>query len=211
MPPQARLVLDSLDQVRALADPLRLRLVEALVANELSVAGLARAVDAPVTRLYHHVDLLLAAGLIAVTRRVRRRGVEERFYRAVARAYTVNRNLLTIAPDADRSADGLVDLARSVLGGALEALSRGLRAGRVAPSRPGRGMILEDRSLRLSRDGFQALARELPAWLDRFARQHGAARGAPYQLALAVFPGEGRRPGRAPGRRGAPTRSRRPG
>jgi DNA-binding transcriptional ArsR family regulator len=78
-------VLARLDQVRALADPLRLRLVEALVANELPVAGMARAVGAPVTRLYHHVDLLLGAGVIEVTRLVRRRGAEERFYRATAR------------------------------------------------------------------------------------------------------------------------------
>jgi DNA-binding transcriptional ArsR family regulator len=195
---QDRLVLSRLDQIRALADPLRLRLVAALVPAERSVAGLARLVGAPATRLYHHVELLLAAGLIEERRRVPRRGVEERFYRASARRYTLDGSLLELSPGRDRSLDGLADLARSVLGGALESLTAGLREGRVVPTRRGTGMVLEDRVLRLGADGFAALARELPAWLDEFARRHGRPRGRGYQVAIAAFPAaprEGRHAG----------------
>jgi DNA-binding transcriptional ArsR family regulator len=187
-----RLLLGRLDQVRALADPLRLRLVHALVASELTVAGMSRAVKAPVTRLYHHVDRLVAAGLIEVTRRVRRRGAEERFYRATARRFELEGSLLERAPDRDRSIDDLVDLARSVLGGALEELTDGLRSGRVAPSRRGRGMLLEVRRLRLTADGLDALRAELPRWVDDFVRRHGSARGGAVHLAVAAFPTIGR-------------------
>lgn len=184
----AQLTLGRLDQVRALADPLRLRLVQALVAGELSVAGMARAVGAPATRLYHHVELLRDAGLIVVTRTIRRRGAEERFYRAAARNYVINRNLLTMTPDRERSAANLIELARSVLGGTLNDLVQGLRRGRVAVGKRGRGLILEGRTLRLTAAGFEALARELPAWLDRFAERHRAPGRADYRVVLTAFP-----------------------
>jgi DNA-binding transcriptional ArsR family regulator len=186
---QARLRLSRLDQIRALADPLRIRLVEALVARELSVADLAQAVGTPVTRLYHHVTLLLEAGLIQEASRVRRRGVEERIYRATAREFRMDGSLLDVDTDGGHSVEDLVKLSRSVLGTALEELTDGIRRGDVRPERPGKGVILQGRSLQLTPAGFEALARELPAWIEAFARRQKAARGGGrYRLAFAVFP-----------------------
>lgn len=193
-----RFTLSRLEQVRALADPLRLRLVEALVARELPVAELARALEVPTTRLYHHVDVLYDAGLIEITRRVRRRGGEERYYRAVARQYRLDDGLLSFDSDGGRSTEELVDLARSVLGSALEQLTEGLEAGALVPG-AGRALILEDRELRLAAAGAAALAKELPAWLDDFARRHGSPRGAATRLVLAAFPVP-RRPSGEPSR-----------
>jgi DNA-binding transcriptional ArsR family regulator len=179
--------LSRLDQVRALADPLRLRLVEALVARELPVAGLAKALDAPATRLYHHVDLLHEAELIEITRRVKRRGGEERYYRAVARQYRLDDSLLSFASTDGRSTEELERLARTVLGSALEELTEGLRKGQVE-GKPGQSLLLENREMRLSAKGRAALAKELPAWLDDFARRYASPRGGAYRLALAAFP-----------------------
>ena len=186
---QARLRLTRLDQMRALADPLRFRMVEALVARERSVADLARTLDTPVTRLYHHVTLLLEAGLIEEAGRVRRRGVEERIYRATAREFRMDGSLLDMETESGQSVESLVNLSRSVLGSALDELTEGIRQGTVRPKQPGKGLILEDRSLELSSAGLAELARELPAWIEEFVRRHRTARGSrPYRLALAVFP-----------------------
>ena len=186
---QARLRLTRLDQMRALADPLRFRMVEALVAHELSVAELARTLDTPVTRLYHHVTLLLEAGLIEEAGRVRRRGVEERIYRATAREFRMDGSLLDMEAESGGSVESLVKLSRSVLGSALNELTEGIRQGAVRPKQPGKGLILEDRALQLSPAALAELARELPAWIEEFVREHRSARGSkPFRLALAVFP-----------------------
>jgi len=197
------LVLTRLDQLRALGDPLRLRLIETLAQRDASVAELARAVRVPVTRLYHHVDLLLEAGLIEVVGRVRRRGAEQRRFRAVARSFTLDRGLLT--PTGDARATGEVEaLVRGVLGGALEELGGGLADGRIDPRVKGHGLVLEDHTLRLSAAGFARLAKELPAWLDGFAKRHRAAKGASFRVVLAVYP----RP--ADGASGHPTQTSKP-
>jgi DNA-binding transcriptional ArsR family regulator len=190
MTPQALLVLSRLEQVRALADPLRFRLVQALVNDELSVSGLADAVGAPVTRLYHHVQLLLEAGLIEEAGRVRRRGVEERIYRAVARDFRMDGSLLEMEAGQDRTPESLIKLVRSVLGGALQQLTEGIRNREVEPGRSGRGMILQEQELNLSAKGFEALAKELPVWLEEFVRRQGKKRGKTgYRLVFAAWRG----------------------
>lgn len=187
-PLRPELVLTRLDQVRALADPLRFRLVQSLAAREASVAELARTLGAPLTRLYHHVDLLLEAGLIEVASQVRRRGAVERRFRATAGRFTLDKSLLEMSPGPDQSAEELVALGRGILEAAREDLLEGFKAGRVRPGEKGRGLLLQDRLMRLSAEGFARLARELPALLDALEAKHGAPRGPALRLALAAFP-----------------------
>jgi DNA-binding transcriptional ArsR family regulator len=195
---KTKLVLTSLDQLRAFADPLRIRLIEELTANELPVAGLARALGVPVTRLYHHVDLLLQAGLIEVARQVRRRGIEERIFRAAARRYQLDGDLLGIGPGRAHSGESMLSLARSVLGGALDDLIEGINTGRVRPSMRGRGLLLEGRRVKLSADGFETLAQELPKWIESFLARHRTTGTGEweYRIALAAFPAAEKRPRR---------------
>lgn len=185
---KSKLVLTSLDQLRAFADPLRIRLIEELAANELPVAGLARALGVPVTRLYHHVDLLLQAGLIEVAGQIRRRGVEERIFRAAARRYQLDGDLLAIGPGRAHSGESMLSLARSVLGGALDELIEGINTGKVRASKRGQGLVLEGRRISLSAEGFEALAEELPKWLESYLARHRTTGARLYRIVFAAFP-----------------------
>jgi DNA-binding transcriptional ArsR family regulator len=82
-------VVETPGQLRALSDPLRQRLLEQF-AGPATVKQAAAGLGAPPTRLYHHVDQLLAAGLIRVVREEKRRAVTERFFAAVARRFVVS-------------------------------------------------------------------------------------------------------------------------
>lgn len=183
-----KLVLRTVEQVRALADPLRLRIVEVLVVREHPALEIARLVGVPVTRLYHHIDLLLKAELIEVVRQVPRRGLEERIFRASARRYELAEDLLAQDTDSVASSASLKELARTVLVGGFDDLVEGLRSGRVDPETAGRGVLLQNRRLRITQAGFDALVQELPLWLDQFARRHRAPGLGRFRLTLAVFP-----------------------
>ena len=82
-------VVETPEQLRALSDPLRQRLLEQF-AEAATVKQAAARLGAPPTRLYHHVDQLLAAGLIRVAREEKRRAVTERYFETVARRFTVS-------------------------------------------------------------------------------------------------------------------------
>jgi DNA-binding transcriptional ArsR family regulator len=191
-----KLVLTRLDQLRALAEPLRFRMVETLIAGEQSATGLARTLGVPTTRLYHHLEQLEKAGLIKVARQVRRRGVDERVYQATAHELTLAENLLAMNPDPSQSKESLLSIARSVLGAAFDELVDAINAGRVRPSKSGSGLVLEHRRLALSAAGVAALARELPSWMDGFARRYPAGRRAEYRLVFAAFPAMAKRAAR---------------
>ncbi len=78
--PQAELrTLDDLKQVRALADPLRMRILTAL-SEERTTKQVAELLHEKPTRLYHHVDALERAGLVQLTRTRPKRGTIEKYY-----------------------------------------------------------------------------------------------------------------------------------
>jgi DNA-binding transcriptional ArsR family regulator len=76
--------LRRLDQVKAIADPLRLRIVEALTGASRTAKELAAGLGRKPTGLYHHLRVLESAGLIREAGRRRKRGTIERSFTATA-------------------------------------------------------------------------------------------------------------------------------
>jgi DNA-binding transcriptional ArsR family regulator len=80
----------SLDEslIKALAHPLRWRIVEAVVERgEASPVELARLLDEPLATVSHHTRVLRDHGCIELTRTEPRRGAVEHYYRAIMPAF----------------------------------------------------------------------------------------------------------------------------
>jgi DNA-binding transcriptional ArsR family regulator len=87
-PSQARsLTVSDLEQIRVLADPLRLRILEELCVAELTTKQVAQRLREKPTKLYHHVEALERVGLIRLARTRQNRGTIEKYYVAVARQF----------------------------------------------------------------------------------------------------------------------------
>ena len=79
--------LDDLEQLKALSDPLRLRILEALCGAPRTTKQVADHLGEKPTRLYHHVDALEAAGLIQLVHTRPKRGTLEKYFQSVARQF----------------------------------------------------------------------------------------------------------------------------
>lgn len=79
-PPLGRTVAD----LRALAHPLRLRMMELFAESPRTTKQVAELLGQPPTRLYHHVAALERAGLLVLTERRQNRGAVEKWYRSAA-------------------------------------------------------------------------------------------------------------------------------
>lgn len=79
-PPLRRTVAD----LRALAHPLRLRMMELFAESPKTTKQVAELLDQPPTRLYHHVAALERAGFLVLTERRQNRGAVEKWYTGVA-------------------------------------------------------------------------------------------------------------------------------
>ena len=85
----AQYTMKSLEQVRILAHPLRLRLLENFAQSAQTTRQVAEKLGVPATRLYHHVNALEAVGLIRLKETRPVRGTIEKYYEAVAKKMIV--------------------------------------------------------------------------------------------------------------------------
>lgn len=84
-PPLGQTVAD----LRALAHPLRLRMMELFAESPRTTKQVAELLGQPPTRLYHHVAALERAGLLVLTERRQNRGAVEKWYTSVAQQIRV--------------------------------------------------------------------------------------------------------------------------
>jgi len=131
-PKRAASAAPGIEQVRALAHPLRLQLVELFARGPLTAKQAAEKLGQPPTRLYHHVATLERAGLLRLKETRAVRGATEKYFEIARSPLLSSResaNVLHKSTARDREAVGfaLFDQARNEL---LQALAGGLAEGR---------------------------------------------------------------------------------
>lgn len=103
--------IKDLDQVRLLADPLKLRLLQAFAESAKTTKQVAAELGESVTKLYRHVDALHDSGLLEVVEEKQKRGTIERTFRAVAQRFEADHSLFSDAPG-DEGADAAREMLR---------------------------------------------------------------------------------------------------
>ena len=182
--PQAELrTLDDLKQVRALADPLRMRILTALC-EERTTKQVAELLHEKPTRLYHHVAALERAGLVQLTRTRPKRGTIEKYYRSVARTFEAR---VSTGRGADASREVIDDVMATAFATTSSEVSRLLEHG--AGSTLSEEGILTFLEVRGTRAEIQTLRRRLRAAID-VAREEGTSspRDERYRLTIAFYP-----------------------
>lgn len=204
MTTRSRRPATTLTQVRALAHPLRLRLIELFASGPLTAKQAAQKLGQPPTRLYHHVATLERAGLLRLVRTRSVRGATEKYF-ALARQPL--RSLGRDGPDSMRQATIRDRMAISVtlFDRARGELMRALDAGALAKKRPTMAIRALARTTpsgarRLQRDlvaVVRRLQREKKSGARRYSKGAGEPDGGPdhtrrrlqrYSLTIALIP-----------------------
>ncbi len=146
-------VVETNAQLKVIADPLRQRILAAFAKAPTTVKAAAAALDLAPTRLYRHVDMLVAAGFLKAVAEVQRRGAVERTFAATA-------TRITIGPGAFAEAGGGVPQREALVREALETIL-------VRPRDPG-GLVVLQAQVRLSPDSLERLQQEIADLLARF-------------------------------------------
>ena len=103
--------ISDLDQIKALAHPLRVRIIETLASSDpMTTKQVAELLGEKPTRLYHHVGLLEKAGLIQLTHTRKNRGTTEKYYEAIARQFRAASDLFS-----DESSDEQINAIRPMI------------------------------------------------------------------------------------------------
>jgi predicted transcriptional regulator len=185
----------ALTQVRALAHPLRLRLLELFARGPLTAKQAAEKLGQPPTRLYHHVATLERAGLLKLARTRAVRGATEKYFEVSRESL---QSMTEGAPDALRKAtpQDRAAVSFALFDRARGELLRALEAGAIEKKRE----IMAVRAIsRLTPAEARRVHRELAAVIERLKRRKkdGTAPARRkllrYSLTMALIPTEDER------------------
>ncbi len=115
--------LQNIEQLRAMADPLRIRIYEALTGKPKTATQVGEELDEPAPKAHYHVRELERVGLVRLVETRERGGILEKYYRAVARGLRVPPSVLQQTP-ADEVAETMNEILDSFISGYKTAMSR---------------------------------------------------------------------------------------
>ena len=128
--PAPEMVITDVEQLKAMADPLRLQLLERMAGEPRrgwTAKELAEKLDTKQTKLYHHLALLEERGFIRVAATRVVSGIQEKRYQTTARGFRVDRALLT-GSDSEVAVSNAVD---AIFDKARGEILAGLRSGAI--------------------------------------------------------------------------------
>ncbi len=96
--PEKEYVVSSLETLKVVSDPIRLRILETLVVKAMTVKEVAARLGLTATKLYYHINLMEEHGLIRVVSQRIVSGIIEKQYRTRAYSFDVDKSLLAINP-----------------------------------------------------------------------------------------------------------------
>lgn len=145
--PAERYVIQTLEELRTLASPLRLRILDCLIAGPSTVKQVGEQLGSASKNLYYHVGELERLGLVHMVHAEVQSGIQVKYYRASASYYYLTASMLHSARDT-----GQAGASGEFLGFLLEqsaaALRRSVENGTLDRQRE--SFIVSRRRLRMS-------------------------------------------------------------
>jgi DNA-binding transcriptional ArsR family regulator len=186
--PAKEVHLASLEQLKVLADPRRIRILELLSDEERTTKQVAEILREPPTRLYHHVAALERVGLIRLARTRQSRGALEKYYVAVAKAFSADPKLFA-SRRGPQAAEAAGTLATRVLDLTAEDLRATLAQGESLENVEERA-ILSYLEVRGTPREIEAIRAKLGKLIEGCTTGGGESRrtGTAYRLTIAFFP-----------------------
>ncbi len=159
--------LETVEQMRAIADPLRVGIVQALAHQAMTVTQLGDVLEAAPAKIHYHVRELERVGLLRLVETREKGGILEKYYRPVARNFAVPGALLSSAPD--ESTVILGDYLQRVSREFLQAVGSALRE---PPDRL-HGIRLSESRLWMSDDEYKRLCEQIQSLLAPYEEPRG--------------------------------------
>jgi DNA-binding transcriptional ArsR family regulator len=187
--------ISDVETLKALSDPVRLRILETMVQaadEDWTVKRIAAALEVGPTKLYHHIGILEERGFIRIAGQRVVSGIIETRYRIAQLSVRLDRSLLT-GSAVDEATAAFDDVLRSIFDTAREDVGRALRSGRMAleSDREDAGGVLRQDLTRLSPARAADLRRRVVELLNEFeadADGDEAPDAAPYGVLVALYP-----------------------
>ena len=161
--PDEMLRITTLEQLKAISDPLRIDILEIVADEALTVKQMADKLNQPPTRLYYHVSELEAAGFVKLVGTRVKSGIVEKYYRIAAESMQVDHSLLNAGEGMEESLNLLIN---TVFDTTIADLTRSFKAGLL--KQLGDGANPESALMLLSHDLCRLRRADIPVFINKF-------------------------------------------
>lgn len=127
--PADEYIIDDLETLKVVSDPLRLQILQLLAQQPRTVKELAADLDVPPTKLYYHINLMEKHNLIQVVETRIVSGIVEKQYLRTAFHYRIQRGLLS--PGADMGDETLNRVLTTLLDDTRQDIRRAAHIGLI--------------------------------------------------------------------------------
>ena len=187
-------IINDVETLKVVADPLRLRLLDVLRRGPSTVKQLATVLEVPLKKLYYHVNLLEAHALIRVVGTRLVSGILEKQYQVTAYRLSVDRALLSLTTTPEPKQDNLDAFLSVVLDHTKSEIQKSVQAGLINPEHTSLwkgGLALGRMALRVSPYHAEALHARLVELSREFSAleadsRHGDLQS--YEVLLGIYP-----------------------
>lgn len=180
--------VNSLEQIKVMAHPLRMQLLEAFSHKPMTTKQVAQLLAEQPTKLYHHVDALSRVGLIKLVRTRKKRGTVEKYYQTVARTFAVDRRLFRMKSQARAAQSGMLGVITTMLEDTLSEIHESLAERLTEPESKQNRVIVTRSRIRVTPTQMAALDEKIKALLQKFETRKRTPGMVDYGFTLAMYP-----------------------
>jgi DNA-binding transcriptional ArsR family regulator len=170
-------------QVRAIADPLRIRMLQLFAQGPLTTKQVAERLGEKPTRLYNHARTLERAGLVRLVRTRQNRGTTERYLEAVGSRFEIDESLFALGPSGSAAKVATYATASAILRAAASDLDHPASLGSDGPE-----PLVAQASLWVTPREFERLRARVLGWIKGLERRRrSGSRGTRAETPSALF------------------------
>lgn len=195
--PDAEFIVNDLETLKVLADPLRLQIIELMTPAARTVKQLAAELNLPPTKLYYHIKQLEERALIRVVDTRIVSGILEKQYQAAALSYRVNKALFSLTSQAGKEGlnvmlTGLFEDTKEDIQNSVEADVIDVSAQEEDEKARYRSLLISRNTLYMNPDQAEDFYKRLRSLAREYLRdeEHVAANAdeQAYGLMIALYP-----------------------
>jgi DNA-binding transcriptional ArsR family regulator len=180
-------MLRELGQIKAIADPLRLKILTALSEQSMTTKQVAEQLGENVNKLYHHVETLEEAGLIRLTHTKQNRGTLEKYFEAVAKHFTLSPVLFEVRLDTgERKSEASELTFSSALQATLTEIKESLDKKLIRSTE--RSTFFQRRHIRATKADAEKLQTQFESWIAECEAADKKNSGDLYAVTATFYP-----------------------
>lgn len=193
--PEAVRILDNLESLKTISDPLRNQIMETLTPAPLSVGQLAGLLGLEKSKLYYHINQLEKFGFIQVVDTTQHGNLIEKHYWITAHSFQIDEGLFTFNVETEEGTEAIstllltkIDATRADLARSLQARHQQLKHG----AEPHHRMVLDFREVVNIPDEkaneFQARLKDLLAEFEETESDDDSGERQSWALGVFMYP-----------------------